>query len=83
MENRFGPWQPNIAASERLARLRSLRAIVMGIARWDQKLQQKLLQAETLAADDLDAAFVALETSPTLTRRRVLASYGELMRQAK
>ena len=42
MENRFGPWQPNIAASERLARLRSLRAIVMGVARWDQKLQEKL-----------------------------------------
>jgi hypothetical protein len=55
----------------------------MGVARWDQKLQEKLLRAETLAADDLDAAFVALETSPTLTRRRVLASYGELMRPTK
>jgi hypothetical protein len=67
--------------AERLARLRSLRALVQIFAGAAHPLVIALAQAED---DPTDAAAVAawraLETMPALQRRRILASMGTLMR---
>ena len=80
MTGGFGPWAPGLEAAEQLARLRSLRAIAMGVARWDHVLHAALRRAETLAPADLAAAHAAIESAPALTKRRLLTSYSELMR---
>lgn len=68
----FGPWRPDLEPGERLARTRSLRAIVRLLAGpRGIVLADRLRQAETD-----DAALDALEP---VDRRRILASYATLI----
>ena len=74
----FGPWRDGLDPGERLARTRSLRAIVHLLA--GQRgivLQDHLRQAET---DDaaFAPALAALDALEPLDRRRILASYATL-----
>ena len=77
---RFGPWADDLDQAERLARLRSLRALARVLAgpRADD-LVALLAQAET---DDtvLPAAADALDALAPLDMRKVLASYAALAR---
>ncbi|GEO42144.1 hypothetical protein SAE02_62920 [Skermanella aerolata] len=79
--DQFGPWMQGLDPAERLARLRSLRALVQLLAGPDHPLCEALAQAEV---DPTDAAAIeaweALMTMPTLRRRRILASLATLTR---
>jgi hypothetical protein len=76
----IGPWVPDLPEAERLARYRSLRALV-GVFAPGHPLAAALARAES---DPTDAA--ALEAwrelmgLPSLRRRRILASMGTLLR---
>jgi len=74
----FGPWESAITAAERLARLRSMRALVrVLVGPKGSDLAAALRQAEhDLAA--LDQAADLLDRLPSLPRRHVLASYAAL-----
>jgi hypothetical protein len=76
----FGPWAPDIDRMERIARPRSLRAIAVGFARRNHDLHAALKRAETLAPADLAEAYAAIEAAPSVARRKLLASFAELMR---
>jgi hypothetical protein len=68
----------NIEPAERLARLRSLRVLIMLRAREQAKLYDALRRAEK-DADVLVEAERLLDEMPALTRRHVLASYAKLV----
>lgn len=75
----FGPWRPDIEPAERLARTRSLRAIVRLLAGpRGIVLADHLRQAET---DELALApaLAALDALEPVDRRRILASYAAMM----
>lgn len=77
---RFGPWALDLEPGERLARLRSLRAIVrLMTGPRGAALADLLLTAET---DDsaLVPAATALDGLAPIDMRRVLASYAGLTR---
>ena len=73
----FGPWTSNLDAPERRARIRSMRAIALLLARPHRQLISALAAAESDPAA-LERAAGLLEGLPSLTRRRVLASYAKL-----
>lgn len=73
----FGPWRPDIAEPERVARLREIRALIFAICGPGHPLVVALRDAET----DPAAAARALEqidALPALRRRRLLATYASL-----
>lgn len=77
---RFGPWAAGLDPGERLARLRSLRALARVLAGPRASgLVELLRQAET---DDmaLMPAADALDRLPSVDLRRVLGSYAGLAR---
>jgi hypothetical protein len=77
---RFGPWAADLDRGERVARLRSLRALARVLAGpRAAELCELLHQAET---DDsvLPAAADALDALAPLDMRKVLASYAALAR---
>ena len=77
----FGPWASGLSDAERLARLRSLRALVQVFYGPNHCLVQALAQAETDPTDAAaQAAWDALMTMPSLRRRRILASLPTLLR---
>lgn len=79
--DRFGPWAANLDPAERLARLRSLRALVQIFAGPQSPLAQALARAEVDQSDEAAmAAWEALMTMPSLRRRRILASLATLTR---
>lgn len=77
----FGPWVEGLDPGERLARLRSLRALVQVFAGAKHPLVIALARAE---ADPSDAAALAawesLMSLPARSRRNVLCSLAVLMR---
>jgi hypothetical protein len=76
----FGPWASDLDPAERLARIRSMRAIVRLLAgRRGADLAALLNQAETDPAA-LPAAADALDRLAPLDMRRVLSSYAGLAR---
>ena len=76
----FGPWAPGLGPAERLARLRSLRALVQIFADASHPLVIALARAESDPSDAAaQAAWDALTTMPTRPRRHVLASLARLM----
>jgi hypothetical protein len=79
--DQFGPWATNLEPAERLARLRSLRALVQLLVGPDHPLCEALARAEV---DPSDAAAIEawekLMTMPSLRRRRILASLATLTR---
>ncbi|GJE29532.1 hypothetical protein [Methylobacterium organophilum] len=78
--DRFGPWAPDLDHAERLARLRSLRAIThLCTGSRGDRLAAELRQAEQDAAR-LPAALNELNALAALDRRQVLASFARLHR---
>jgi hypothetical protein len=75
----FGPWSPN-AAVDHIERGKQFRSLAMGAAVFfgaNHPLVRELRCAET----DNDAAARALamlDTTPTLTRRRLLSVFGSV-----
>jgi hypothetical protein len=79
--DQFGPWVEGLDPAERLARLRSLRALVQAFAGPDHPLALALARAEADPSDEAAmAAWEALMTLPTIRRRRILASMATLTR---
>jgi hypothetical protein len=77
----FGPWVADLDPAERLARLRSLRALVQVFAGAKHPLVVALAAAEADPTDEAALmAWRALETMPARSRRHVLASLAELMK---
>jgi hypothetical protein len=74
----FGPWVRDISPAERLARLRSMRALALVHCRSHRESINTLHMAETLA-DALPRAFDQLECLPALRRRHLLAAYSQLI----
>lgn len=74
----WGPFASDITAAERLARLRSLRALAMVHCREERDLFDALRRAEK---DETVLAMVEslIEQVPTLRRRHLYASYAKLM----
>lgn len=80
--DRFGPWSDRIDAAERVARLRSLRAIVrLTTGPRGERLAVLLSRAEQDAAA-LAPALAALNALAALDRRMVLGSFAALHRSA-
>ena len=75
----WGPWAPDLDAAERLARFRSLRTLVQVFAGPDHALVAALANAEIDPAA-ANAAWEALSTTPSLTRRRVLSTFAAIHR---
>lgn len=78
----WGPFTAGIEPAERLARLRSLRAMAVLKCRHQRNFIAALKAAET---DDgaLSKAERAFELMPALTRRHLLASYAHMFGGAK
>jgi hypothetical protein len=74
----FGPWSTGISPAERLARLRSMRALALIYCRTSTDFISALERAET-DADALPAAFNELECIPALQRRHLLATFLNLI----
>ena len=78
--NRFGPFADGLDPAERLARLRSMRAIVhLTTGPRGDALARKLHLAERDPAH-LPDAVAALDALAALDRRHVLASFARLCR---
>ena len=78
--NRWGPWALDLEPGERLARLRSLRALARVLAGPRAvELCQLLHQAETNPVTLVPAAD-ALDRLPSVDMRRIVGSYAGLVR---
>jgi hypothetical protein len=78
----FGPWAPGLDPAERLARLRSLRALVGVFCGRAHPMVRALAAVEADPTDEAALmAWRALETMPSRSRRNVLCSLAELMKQ--
>jgi hypothetical protein len=78
----IGPWATGISDAERLARLRSLRALV-GIftgARHPHPLVDALRRAESGDPAAMQEAWELLERVPARSRRNVWCSFAELLK---
>ena len=71
----WGPFHPALSHAERVARLRTLRAIVQLSVRGSQPLQKALWLAESGDDAELQSAMIELDRLPALTRRHVLSAY--------
>jgi hypothetical protein len=77
----IGPWVPDLEPGERLARCRSLRALVQVFCGPHHPLVVALARAEADPSDEAARlAWEALMTLPTIRRRRILASLATLTR---
>ena len=80
--DQFGPWALDLDPAERLARLRSMRAIVrLSCGARGEAFADLLRQAERDPAA-LEPAADALKRLAGLDRRHVLTSFAALHRQA-
>ena len=80
--NRFGPWRDGIDPAERLARLRSMRAICrLTLGPRGAAFAEALHRAETDHAQ-LEPALARLDALASLDRRAVLCSFAALHRPA-
>jgi hypothetical protein len=75
----FGPWVPNIDSGERLARIRSMRALALVFVRPQRDFLEALARAEIDSAA-LVTALELLEKLPALPKRKLLATYADLSR---
>lgn len=79
----FGPFAEGIDRAERVARLRALRAIALTFARRWPPAGPLLIETLARAEHDdavLPLALELLEQLPTIPRRRIEATYGDLGR---
>jgi hypothetical protein len=72
----FGPWRDGLSAAERLARLRSMRAIILLIAPTCEAVDD--LRAAETDVLMLDAARASFDRIPSLQRRRILSVMARL-----
>ena len=80
--DRFGPWRDGIDTVERVARLRSLRAIArLTLGPRGVAFADALYRAETDPAQ-LEPALARLDALAPIDRRHVLASFASLHRSA-
>jgi hypothetical protein len=83
----WGPFQPDLEPAERLARLRSLRALTLCFCRkaeGGRELAQALARAEAEGEGPaLWNAFCRLERLPALPKRKLLATYADLITPGK
>lgn len=78
----YGPWATGLDHAERLARLRSMRAIVrLSTGPRGDHLAELLHRAER-DPRALEPALVELDSLDPLDRRRILASFAALARPA-
>ena len=70
----FGPSSPNVDPAERIAQLRSLAAVSVGS---DHPRVAELRAAET-DRDAAERALALLDALPSLTRRRLIATFGAI-----
>lgn len=78
--DQFGPWAPDLDPAERLARLRSMRAIVrLSCGPRGEALADQLFRAERDPAA-LSVAAEALGRLTSIDRRSVLCSFAALHR---
>lgn len=80
--DRWGPWASGISDCERLARLRSLRAIVRLLLGPRGDVLARAIHCAEEGAVGLDTLHGALSRLPSLDYRKVLASYAALTRPA-
>jgi hypothetical protein len=80
MQPDFGPWAPDLTATERTARWRSLAALALIYVGGKHPLLRCCFAAERDEAQ-APTALAALDSLPALTRRRLLASYAALLAQ--
>ncbi len=73
----FGPWAPGLPAVERAARWRSLAALSMVFAGGRHLMLRLCIEAER-DPDKAALAWIAVDSLPALTRRRLLAAYCAL-----
>lgn len=79
--DQFGPWAPDLEPGERLARLRSMRAIVrLACGLRGEALADQLCRAERDPAA-LSSAAEALRGLASIDRRSVLCSFAALHRR--
>ena len=71
----WGPFHPALSHAERVARLRTLRAICQLSVRDSLPLQKALWLAEGGDDAELQSAMIELDRLPALTRRHVIGSY--------
>ncbi|GJD52699.1 hypothetical protein OPKNFCMD_5465 [Methylobacterium crusticola] len=79
----FGPWRPGLDSAERLARLRSLRAIARLLT---GPRGARLVEALEQAEHDPDALPIAadeLNRMPSLDRRQILGAFAGLYPRQK
>ncbi|MDP4027082.1 hypothetical protein Q8W71_31315 [Methylobacterium sp. NEAU 140] len=80
--DRFGPWADGIDRTERVARLRSLRAITrLSLGPRGHAFAETLRRAET-DPGQLEPALRQLDALAALDRRSVLCSFAALHRPA-
>ncbi|MGD9925656.1 MAG: hypothetical protein AB7O60_03265 [Variibacter sp.] len=72
----FGPFRTDISPAERLARLRSTRAIVLLIAPASPAVDD--LRAAETDLRMLDSARASFDAIPSLQRRRILSAMARL-----
>lgn len=78
----FGPWAADLDPAERIARMRSLRALCQIFCGARHPLVEALARAEVDPGDRAALeAWEALERIPARSRRNVLASLAQLMKQ--
>ena len=73
----FGPWSPNVDPVERIAHLRSLAALAAVFGGSGHPLVAELRAAE-IDHDAAERALTLLDTLPSLTRRRLIATFGAI-----
>lgn len=75
----WGPFTPGLEPHERLARLRAVRALALVFAHHHPTIHYLLKKAEELPDPDaLDRAQDALDGLPSISKRRLLATYCDL-----
>jgi hypothetical protein len=79
----FGPWSVAISDHERVARLRSLRALANVFCHSRPEFIQALADAEAGDRDALARALRMVDQLPTIGRRRLLASYNTVARETR
>jgi hypothetical protein len=71
----FGPWSPGLDSMERLAQLRCLAGLAAGFVGSGNPLVAALRAAER-DGETAARALELLDRVPSLTRRRLLATFG-------
>ena len=73
----FGPWSPHVGPIERTAQFRSLAALAAMSVGSGHQLVAELRAAET-DRDAAQRALALLDALPSLTRRRLIATFGAI-----